>query len=90
MLFFAVLAERFSVVAQQDNRSAVVKLVLFQPCDQASQFVIGIRNFAVIRMCLVLGAKRFRWIVRAMGIVQMQPEEKRAAWSFFKPRQTRG
>src|SRR5579864_2410267 len=38
-------------------------------------------------MTLVLRAIRFRWIVRAMRIVQVQPEEKRAARILLQPGQ---
>ena len=85
MLFFAVLAQRLSVIAEHDDRGAVVKLVLLQPGDQASQFVVGVGNFAVIRMRAVLGAKGLRRIVRTVRIVQMQPEEKRTSRSLLQP-----
>ena len=85
MFFFAMIAQRFSVIAEHDDRSVVIKLVLFQPGDQASQFMVGVGDFAVIGMRAILCAKRLRRIVRTVRIVQMQPEEKGAVRSLLQP-----
>ena len=69
VLFFAVVAQRFTVIAEEDDQTAVVKLVALQPIDQAAQFVVGVRDLAVIEMSAILRAIRFRRIVRAVRIV---------------------
>ncbi len=85
MLFFAMLAQRLSMIAEHDDGSAVIKPVLLQPGDQAPQFVIGVGDFAVIGMRAVLRAKRLRRIVRTVRIIQMQPEEERPSSRFLQP-----
>ncbi len=85
VFFFAVLAQRFSVIAEHDDRGAVIKPVLLEPGDQASQFVVGVGDFAVIGMRAVLRTKRLRRIVRTVRIIQMQPEEKRPSRGFLQP-----
>src|SRR5262249_16258147 len=47
--------------------------------------MIGVRDFAVIRMRAEPITVRFGWVVRAMWIIQVQPQKKRAMGSQLKP-----
>src|SRR4029077_17399054 len=47
--------------------------------------MIRVGDLAIVEVAAVFGAVRFRRIVRAVRVVKMQPEEKRASRSFLQP-----
>ncbi len=63
----------------------VVELIALQPRDQAAEFVVCVGDLSVIEMAAVLSTIRLGRIVRTVGIVQMQPEEKRTPGRFLQP-----
>src|ERR1035438_4335943 len=75
------------MVAEKQDQARIVKLTLFQPCNHAPQFMVRVRNLSVVLMTLIPAAKRFRRIVRAVRIVQMQPEKKWPPRMSLQPRQ---
>ena len=87
MLLFAVFAQRFTVIAKEYDHGAVVELIALQPREEASEFVVGVSDLSVVGMTAVLGAIRLRRIVGTVGVVQMQPEEKRSPWILLQPGQ---
>ncbi len=48
VLMFAVFTQRLAVIAEKRNQAAVVKLIKLQPGDQPSEFMIRVRDFAVV------------------------------------------
>ncbi len=87
MLVFAMLAQRFAMVAQEQNQTLLVELVPLEPSDQTAEFMIGIGDLSVIQMPSILAPIRFRRIVGAVRIVQMEPEEERSPRILLQPRQ---
>ena len=49
--------------------------------------MIRICDLTIVGMVTILGTKWFGWIVRAVRIVEMQPQEKRAMRRFLQPMQ---
>ncbi len=47
--------------------------------EQASEFVVGVCDLAIIRPLFVLIREWSRWIVRCMRIKDVHPQEKRLA-----------
>src|ERR1700682_6851894 len=60
-------------------------MVLLEPGHQVCEFVIRVGYLAIVEVAAVLGAVGFRRIVRAVRIVKMEPEKKRASRSFLQP-----
>src|SRR5205814_9632436 len=87
VLHLAVLPQRFSVVAQKDDGSALIELGALQPCDQPSQLAVGVRDLPVVGMLPVFGGVRRRRIIGTVRIVQVQPKEKWPAAMLAKPLQ---
>src|SRR5262249_23950512 len=80
-----MLAERFAVIAQYCDRRTVVELSAFQPCNQASEFMVGVGNFSVIEMVAILRAIGLRRIIGAVRVVEMEPKEERTMRGFGEP-----
>ena len=50
VLVFAVLSKRLAVIAQRDDQRRIIQMILLEPRDQISEFVIGIGNLAIVEM----------------------------------------
>ena len=87
VLIFAVLAQRFSVIAGRHNQRRFIELVLLEPCDQLSKFMVGICDLTVVQMLSIFGTIRIRRIVWTVRIIEMQPKKKWAARSLLQPRE---
>src|SRR6266404_1617768 len=61
--------------------------MLPQYLHEAADNRIGIRNLAVVRRGGVVSLERLRRIIRVMGIVEMQPDEKRPLLVTAQPAQ---
>src|SRR5581483_1702536 len=85
VLVFSMIAQRLAVVTEKNYQATIVKLMLFQPGKESTQFVIGISNLPVVGMIAILRSVRLWGIVWAMRVVQMQPEKKWPAWCLLHP-----
>ena len=88
VLLFPVFAQRLAVIAQKRNQTAVVDLVKLQPGDQPPEFMIRVRDFAVVRMAAVLRAIGLGRIVWTVRIVKVQPEKEWTVLILFEPSQS--
>ena len=73
------------MVAEQHDESTFVEVLVAQACDDPSNLSISKSDFAVVEVIDVLAAVRFRWAIRAMGIVKMKPHEKGLPVSVIEP-----
>src|SRR5207253_4831796 len=76
VLFLSVVSERFAMIAEQNNHCALIQMIIFQPGDQAPQFVIGVGDFPVVKMIAILSAVRLGRIIRAVRIIEVKPEKE--------------
>ena len=60
-------------------------MILLQPCYQRPEFMIRVGNLAIVEVASVLRAIRLRRIVRAVRIVEVQPEKERPPRSLLQP-----
>ena len=88
VLMLSMLAQRLAMITEKQDHAGIIKLGLLQPCKQSPEFMVCVGDLSVIQMGLILAAKRLRWIIRAVRIVQMKPEEKRPQLILFQPRQS--
>src|SRR5207248_742550 len=54
VFFLTVIAKRFAMIAEQHNRSSVIKMIVLEPGCEASELMVCIRDFAVVEVLLEL------------------------------------
>src|SRR5439155_27160336 len=67
VLLLPVLSQRLTMITHKDYQARVVQPVALQPCDEPSQFMIGIRDFTIIR---VVAISRTEGLRRLIGTVR--------------------
>src|SRR5207237_8688862 len=60
-------------------------MITLEPRDQAPQFVVGVGNFAVVKMITILSVVRLGRIIRAVRIIEVKPEKKWAMSGLLQP-----
>src|SRR2546430_16513452 len=60
-------------------------MIIFQPGDQAPQFVIGVGDFPVVKMIAILSVVRLGRIIRAVRIIEVKPEKEWAMSGLLQP-----
>ena len=71
MLALAVLSQRLTMITHKDDQARVVQPVALQPCDEPPQFMIGIRDFTVIKVVAILRTEGLRWLIGTVRIVKV-------------------
>ena len=75
MLRFAVIAETFAVVGNDDDRTRASHGLL-ERLEQSPELLVHRRDFAKVRLTRVLRAVRLGRRVRRVRIVVMDPQEE--------------
>src|SRR5262249_10670226 len=73
---FTMLIQAFTMITHHNNQRVLHKARLFQLAEKSAQNVIGVGNFTIIGSRSVLCLERFGWIIRSMGIIQVDPEKE--------------
>ena len=88
---FAMTAERFAVVAGDDQNRLLIQSGVLQPRHEAADLLIGKRDLAIVETrqtaAAELGEQRFRRLVGAVRVVQMNPGEEGAILAPLQPRE---
>jgi len=71
VLVFAMLAETFAVIGEEDDERAVVDSAALQEIDKLPDNRVGRRDFAVVGTGEA-GAERFRWRVRCVRLEEVE------------------
>jgi hypothetical protein len=74
---FAVLTERFAVVAGHDDQRVAGQATPFQRQDQAAQLRVGVGDLPVIAGASAVADEVSRRRVRGVRVVQVRPEKER-------------
>ena len=76
VFLFAVLSQGFAMIAGKYDQHAVVKTLPLKVRHDPRQLTVGICNFPVVRCVCKTSTEGLGRVVSAVGIVQVQPEEK--------------
>src|ERR1700674_1876741 len=86
VLLLSVFSQRLPVIAGHHHQDSVVQSGIFQPFNEPAELLVSIGNLTVIRMVCKLGAERLRRFIRAVRVVQVQPQEEWPLGLLLQPR----
>jgi len=85
MLRLSVHPQRLPVVAGKHDEDAVIKFQLLQAREEASKLRVVECDFTVIKVVGMTTGGGFWWTIRAVRIVEVQPQEERPAGLKIQP-----
>ena len=75
MLGFAVIAESFAVISDDGDKRPIELAALFEGGDEPGDTTVDVRDFAVVGRSGECCLERRGWVVRRVGVVEMNPRE---------------
>src|ERR1035437_1830387 len=85
VLLLPVISQRLPVIAGRYHQGSLVQPGVFQPFNQPAELLVRIGNLAVIGMICESAAERLRRMIRAVRVVEVQPQEEWLLGSLLQP-----
>src|ERR1700722_14820238 len=82
---FPVFSKRLTMVGDNRNQALIVESPGPQRRQELAKGGVHIGNFTVVRRSRVSLVERWRWIIRIMRVVKMQPKKERIPGMLVEP-----